>query len=191
MRRLPLYIIVETSTQMSDVIHLVNDSIQKLFGLLRSDPFCLETVFLSILSFDEKTVIHFPLNELYDVEIPKLIISKTDTANISECLYELKMQIGKEVVRTTAEQKGDWKPTIIFFTNNSLPTYNLGIETMSSYNPFNLKKNCIISFVKNKLNDLENTNEESIFVFQISNDIVSQLFNTDFFSHSYISLDQL
>ena len=87
MRRLPLYIVVETSTQMSDVIHLVNDSIEKLFSLLRSDPFCLETVFLSILSFDEKTVIHFPLNELYDVEIPKLIISKTDTANISECLY--------------------------------------------------------------------------------------------------------
>jgi uncharacterized protein YegL len=141
MRRLPLYIVVETSTQMSDVIDFVNNSILKLLGALRQDPYCLETVYLSLLTFDQKTVIQYSLTELSFVEITPIEISKTNSVNISHLVSKLNELVDNEVVKTTDERRGDWKPHIVIFTSETvdlvISQFNNAtvFSTVSIFNP--------------------------------------------------------
>lgn len=116
MRRLPVYLVLDCSGSMSgEPIEAVRQGMRTLLGELKGDPQALETVYLSVITFDSTARQVVPLTEVMLVKEPKL--QATGTTALGAALGLLSEQIEKEVRKTTAEQKGDWRPLIFLMTD--------------------------------------------------------------------------
>lgn len=100
-------------------IEAVRQGMKTLLNELKSDPQALETVFLSVITFDSTARVVVPLTELMLVKEPDF--QATGTTALGGALRLLSECIAKEVRQTNAEQKGDWKP-LIFLMTDGAPT---------------------------------------------------------------------
>ena len=74
MRRLPVYILIDTSTSMrGEPIEAVKNGIQSLLDSLCKDPYTLETVCLSIITYNAHAEQLLPLTEVYKIRLPELV----------------------------------------------------------------------------------------------------------------------
>ena len=65
MRRLPVYLLLDTSGSMSgEPIQQVKNGVQMLVSALRQDPQALETAYLSVITFDTTAREVVPLTDL-------------------------------------------------------------------------------------------------------------------------------
>lgn len=120
MRRLPVYFILDVSESMvGEPIQQVQEGMRMIIQDLRSDPYALETVFVSIIAFAGKAHVLSPLEELYKFYPPELPVG--DGTSLGEALNCLMSDMDKSVQKTTMEVKGDWKPIIFLFTDG-VPT---------------------------------------------------------------------
>lgn len=115
-RKLPVYLLIDTSGSMSgEPIEAVKNGVQLLVSTLRQDPHALETAYLSIIGFGSDASVLSPLTELAAFQPPALVASGTTSMGAS--LKLLATQIDKEVTKTTADTKGDWKPLVFLMTD--------------------------------------------------------------------------
>lgn len=123
MRRLPVYILLDTSGSMyGEPIEAVKNGVQVLVSTLRSDPYALETAYLSVITFNSTAQQDVPLTELASFQQPNLTASGCTA--LGEALSLLARKADTEVTKTTAEQKGDWKPLVFIMTDGE-PTDDL------------------------------------------------------------------
>ena len=128
MRRLPVYILVDTSGSMyGEPIEAVRNGLQVLISSLRQDPYALETAFISVITFDSEAEQIIPLTELMGFQMPD--IQARGSTSLGEALVLLADKIAEEVKVGSAEQKGDWKP-VVFLLTDGAPTddVNKGIK---------------------------------------------------------------
>lgn len=122
MRRLPIYFLIDVSESMvGEPIEQVENGMRNIIQELRTDPYALETVFVSVIAFAGKAKSLSPLTELYKFYPPKFPIGGGTSLGVA--LNFLMDDIDKNVVKTTLEMKGDWKPIIFLFTDGT-PTDN-------------------------------------------------------------------
>lgn len=118
MRRLPVYFLIDVSESMvGEPIKQVQNGMRSIIQELRTDPYALETVFVSVVAFAGKARTLQPLTELYKLYPPTFPVGG-GTA-LGTALNYLMDDIDTSVVKTTLEQKGDWKPIIFLFTDGN------------------------------------------------------------------------
>lgn len=123
MRRLPVYLLLDTSGSMfGEAIQAVENGVQLLASTLQSDPYALETAYLSIITFESSAKQICPLTELSQFQPPSL--SAGGCTALGEALSLLAQCIDREVEKTTPEKKGDWKP-LVFIMSDGSPTDDL------------------------------------------------------------------
>ncbi|OAD20339.1 tellurium resistance protein, partial [Candidatus Thiomargarita nelsonii] len=73
MRRLPVYLMLDTSSSMhGEPLEAVKNGVQVLASTLRQDPYALETVFISVITFDSNAKQIVPLTDLVSFQPPDL-----------------------------------------------------------------------------------------------------------------------
>lgn len=120
MRRLPIYLLLDTSTSMTgEPINAVQNGLDLLVSTLRQDPYALETAFLSVITFDTEARQIVPLTEITDFQTPT--IEANGVTALGDALKVVAKCINTEVQKTSAEVKGDWKP-LVFLMTDGMPT---------------------------------------------------------------------
>ncbi|MCQ2315969.1 MAG: VWA domain-containing protein [Bacteroidales bacterium] len=123
MRRLPVYLLLDTSGSMyGEPIEAVKNGMQVLVSTLRQDPYALETAYLSVITFNSTAQQVSTLTELSAFQQPNL--DANGCTALGEALSLLAQKVDQEVTKTTAEVKGDWKPLVFIMTDGE-PTDDL------------------------------------------------------------------
>jgi uncharacterized protein YegL len=120
MRRLPIYFLIDVSESMvGDPILQVEEGLSTIIQTLKIDPHAIETVWLSIIIFAGQARTLVPLQEISTFYPPKFPIGSG--TSLSKGLGHLMFELRKNIVKTTADSKGDWKP-IVFLLTDGVPT---------------------------------------------------------------------
>lgn len=119
-RRLPVYILIDTSGSMAgEPIQSVNSGLQTMLSMLKKDPFALESVWISIITFDIEVKELFKLTPLDEIILPEIIVPRAGATFLGEALDLLIKNIASDIIKTTPEQKGDWRPLLFIMTDGS------------------------------------------------------------------------
>lgn len=120
MRRLPVYLVLDTSGSMSgEPIQAVKNGVQMLVSSLRQDPQALETAYLSVITFDSSAHELVPLTDLPSFQAPN--IAATGVTAMGEALSLVAECANRDVVKASTTQKADWRP-MVFLMSDGVPT---------------------------------------------------------------------
>jgi uncharacterized protein YegL len=98
-------------------IESLRAGLRSLLSSLKRDPYALDTVALSIITFNSEVKVLVPLTDLENFQLPEIVAPDTGATNIGEAIELLLSQYDKEVQKNTAEQKGDWLPLAVIMTD--------------------------------------------------------------------------
>jgi len=116
MRRLPIFLMLDVSESMvGDNLRQLQQGLERLVTKLRTDPHALETVYLSTIVFAGKPRTLTPLTELVFFYPPRLPVGSG--TSLGAGLMHLMDEIDRNVVKSTSEKKGDWKPVVYLMTD--------------------------------------------------------------------------
>ena len=120
-RRLPVYVLLDTSESMAgEPMRQVRDGLKVLVTSMTSDPRCLETVHLCVITFGAQARTVFPLNPLDTYsqwELPMGTGTSLGGA-LRLLLHSMKTQLHTTSV---GDVKGDWRP-LIFVISDGMAT---------------------------------------------------------------------
>lgn len=120
MRKLPVYLVIDCSHSMrGEAIAMVNDGLAKLAADLRGNPYALETVWLSLITFSTGAQLLMPLTEVFQLTMP--VLQAKGRSDLGAALRILTEQMRNEVRPSSAEAKGDWRP-VVFILSDGAPS---------------------------------------------------------------------
>jgi uncharacterized protein YegL len=100
-------------------LNAVEIGVHKMLSSLKRNPYALETVHMSVISFAAKAKILATLSEINAINPPNLSIRPG--TSLGAALNLLRASIEKEVTKTTAQEKGDYRP-LAFILTDGQPT---------------------------------------------------------------------
>jgi len=173
MRRLPVYLLLDTSGSMTgEPIEAVKNGVQMMLHSLRQMPQALETAYISIITFDTDAKQIIPLTDLASFQM--VDIKASGVTSFGGALALLADKVQTEVSKTTLEQKGDWKP-MTFIMTDGVPTddWQAGLNKLKAvYSGFLVgcavggsADSSILKQITNEVVSLQNADSESIAQF--------------------------
>ena len=120
MRRLPVYLLIDTSGSMKgEPIEAVNAGLQTLVASLRRDPQALETACLSIITFDREARLILPLTPIEDLQLPNIDTPGSGPTMTGAALKLVCQRVDLEVRVLSTDVKRDWKPLLFIMTDGA------------------------------------------------------------------------
>lgn len=114
-RRLPFYIVLDmTEALEGEAIESLQAGLEQLIGLLRRDPYALETMWISVIGIQDDVKRLAALTELVVFKTPRLEARGKIPAHLDGVIQHLVSCIHADVVPDTTFKKGDWRPIILF-----------------------------------------------------------------------------
>lgn len=98
-------------------IAALNNGFNGLISMLRSDPQAMDSLHISVVTYDREVNNLIPLVDLasfHPVEIKCPDSGPTHTGQALEMIYDL---VNKDLIKGSSERKGDWKPLLFVFTD--------------------------------------------------------------------------
>ena len=120
MRRLPIYILLDTSGSMlGEPIESINVGLRDMLSALRQDPYALESVHLAIITFDIEAREYLPLTPLDKVKLGEITVPQSGATFLGAALNLLLKLVNRDIVKDTPDAKGDWPPLLFIMTDGS------------------------------------------------------------------------
>jgi len=138
MRRLPVYFLLDTSGSMyGEPIQALNNALSGMINTLRADAQALDSLWLSIITFDREVKEVVPLTELVHFQLPEIVCPQSGPTNMGEALLLLSSKVNANLRRGDENQKGDWKPLLFLMTDGSpsdLAQFNEAVPKIKAIN---------------------------------------------------------
>ncbi|CAN5641326.1 VWA domain-containing protein [soil metagenome] len=169
MRRLPVYFLLDTSGSMyGEPIQALNNALSGMVNTLRADPQALDSLWLSIVTFNRDVQEIVPLTELAAFQLPEITCPQSGPTHTGRALEMLYAKVNSEIKKGSATIKGDWKPLLFLFTDgkpNDLQLYREMLPKIKSLNfgaivccsAGNLSDDSILKELTNEVVHLDNT----------------------------------
>jgi uncharacterized protein YegL len=93
-------------------IEAIRVGLESLVASLMQDPFALESVHLSVITFNRYPEQILPLTELETLRIPTIEQPHAAGTHLGEAIEFVCKKIDAEVILSTPERKGDWMPLL-------------------------------------------------------------------------------
>ncbi len=138
MRRLPVYFLLDTSGSMyGEPIQALNNALSGMISTLRMDAQALDSLWISIVTFDREVRELVPLTELVSFQLPEITCPQSGPTHTGKALEVLHHKVKTDIIKGSSTQKGDWKPLLFLFTDgkpNDLMLYREMIPQIKSLN---------------------------------------------------------
>lgn len=111
---------IDTSGSMrGEPIESVKVGLSDMVASLRIDPYALETVCISIITYDSDVKQVLPLTALENLQLPEIECPESGPTHTGAALNMLCDCYDKEVNMGNREQKGDWMPLLFILTDGN------------------------------------------------------------------------
>ncbi|MDM8568390.1 VWA domain-containing protein [Thiotrichales bacterium HSG1] len=117
MRKLPVYLLLDCSASMiGQPIEQVRQGLRALLDDLFDEPMALETVYLSVITFNSTAEQLIPLTEIIQFKEPQIQAQGTTVLGAA-----LRLLINCLETEQNITEKQDWKP-LVFLMTDGIPT---------------------------------------------------------------------
>ena len=176
-RRLLAYFLLDTSGSMNgEPIQALNNGFNGLVNMLRMDPQAMDSLHISVITFDREVKNIIPLTDLASFQPTEIKCPASGPTHTGEALEMLFNLVNNELVKGSSTRKGDWKPLLFIFTDgkpSDLQKYRGMIDKIKSID-FGVIVGCAagpkaeVSFLQELTNDvvkLETTDPNTLTTF--------------------------
>ena len=138
MRRLPVYFLLDTSGSMyGEPIQALNNALSSMINALRADAQALDSLWISIITFDRDVNDVCPLTELAMFQLPEITCPQSGPTHTGKALELLYDKVQKDIIKGSETQKGDWKPLLFLFTDGKPSDVQLYTEMVPKIKSLN------------------------------------------------------
>ena len=117
-RRLLAYFLLDTSGSMKgEAIEALNNGFNGLISMLRTDPQAMDSLHISVITFDRNVTNLVPLVDLASYQPVEITCPESGPTHTGHALEMVHNLVKTELIKGSPERKGDWKPLLFIFTD--------------------------------------------------------------------------